>query len=110
MMKSAHARKSADRGAVRRLDFDRSASRRIVERGVDALRVVVVDVLLQEAPQVTFAENDHVIEKLPPDAADEALRRPVLPGTAERCALGLDAEACDRRAHFGGEDRVVVED
>ncbi len=110
MVKPTDARECDDRGPVRRLRFDRSPRGRIAERGMDALRVVVLDVLLKEASQVTFAKHHNVIEKLPADAADEALRRPVLPGTSIRRALGVDAEVCDRGGHFGREDRIVVED
>jgi hypothetical protein len=60
-----------------------------------ALGVVVLDVLPKQASQVPFAEHDHVIEKLPPNAADEALRRPVLPRASEGCALEIDSEPFD---------------
>ncbi len=77
---------------------------------MDALGVVVVDGLVKQASQMAFTEHHHVIEKLSPNAADEALRRPVLPWASERRAPGTDAEARDRGGDFGGEDRVVVED
>jgi hypothetical protein len=83
MVKSSDARKAADPGAIRGPGIDGSPGRRITKRGMDALRVVVLDVLPKQASQMVLVEHDHMIEQLPPNAADEALRRPVLPGAAE---------------------------
>jgi hypothetical protein len=43
---------------------------------VDTLGVVVLDVLPEQASQMVFAEHDHVVEKLPANAADEAFSGP----------------------------------
>jgi hypothetical protein len=110
MVKSSHAREANDAGAIGRPGIGGSPGWRIAERGVDALGVVVIDVLLKQAPQMVFAEHDHVIEKLPPNASDEAFSRPVLPRASERRSPGMDAECLDRGGDFGAEDRVVVED
>ncbi len=110
MMKSAHAREANDAGAIGGPRVSRSPGWRIAERGVDALGVVVLDVLLKQAPQMVFAEHHHVIEKLPPNASDEAFSRAVLPRASERRTPGTDAECLDRGGDLSGEDRVVVED
>ena len=41
--------------------------------------VVVGLVRAEDAPQVSLVENDHVVETLPPDGADDAFRVGVLP-------------------------------
>jgi hypothetical protein len=51
---------------------------------VDPLGVVVVDVLLEEPPEVPFAEYDDVIEQLAAAGPDPALSERVLPGAAVR--------------------------
>ena len=109
MMKSAHAREANDAGAIGGPRVSRSPGWRIAERGVDALGVVVLDVLPKQAPQMVFAEHHHVIEKLPPNASDEAFSRAVLPRASERRAPGTDAECLDRGGDLSGEDGVVVE-
>jgi hypothetical protein len=45
-------------------------------RGLAALPgggVVVIEVMSEDAPQVTLVHHDHMIEALPPDAADQSL-------------------------------------
>ncbi len=73
--------------------LERPAGGRIADRGVDSLRVVVVDVLAQQASQVVLAEHDDVVQKLPTYTSDEALGRSVLPWALERRALGSDAQS-----------------
>src|SRR5688500_4563712 len=57
-----------------------------------------------------FPEDDHMIEKFSANTADEALGRPILPGTSEGGSSGMDSESHDRAGDVGREDRVVVED
>ena len=52
MGKSSHAREADDPGAIGGLRVRGSPGRCIAERGVDALGVVVIKVLLKEASQV----------------------------------------------------------
>src|SRR5688572_22380129 len=51
-----------------------------------------------------------MVEELPAHGADEAFCRPVLPGTLERRALGMETETLDHLSDRGAEDRVVVVD
>jgi hypothetical protein len=95
MVKPSHTRARDDPGPIRRLRFHPSTVWRIADRRVDALGVVVLDVLPKQASQVLLAKHNHVIEKFPPNASDKALRGPVLPGATECCSLGTDAEARD---------------
>ena len=73
-----------------------AALRGVPERGVDTLRVVVLDVLAEQPSQVIFAQHDHVIEKFAPNRSHEAFRCPILPGTLERRSLRMDSESRDR--------------
>ena len=109
-VKTADALQSDRLSRLGRLRFARSTCRRIMDRGVDALGVVVLDVFAQQASQVVFAEHDHVVEKLSANAADEPLCRAVLPSALERGSPGMDSESPDRAGDVGREDRIVVED
>ncbi len=42
--------------------------------------IVVADVFLENQPQMQLAENDHMVETLPPDRTDRPLGIRVLPG------------------------------
>ena len=78
MMEAADARQRDNLTGARR--FDRAHDRRVaVERHVRAVRVVVSDVLADQAKQVPFAEHDHVVEQLAAQRPHESFRVPVLP-------------------------------
>ena len=77
---------------------------------MDALGVVVIDVLPEQPSQMVFPEDDDMVEKLSANTADEAFGRPILPGTSEGGSSGMDSESHDRAGDVGREDRVVVED
>ena len=51
---------------------------------MNAIFVVVADVLSNKPPQVGFAQHDNVIEQLSATAANPALGHAVLPGTCNR--------------------------
>jgi len=72
--------------------------------------MVVVDVLTHEALEVTFIQNDHMVEQVAATAADPTLCNPVLPRTSEARPLWLDTEALDRINHFGAEVCAAIKD
>jgi hypothetical protein len=75
-------------------ELDQPAARRIlVEREMSASPVIVREVANQDAAQVPFAEDEHVIQTLPPDRADEPLREWILPGAVRRRQDFTDAHA-----------------
>jgi len=76
---------------------------------VDPLGVVVGNVVREQAPEMTFAEDDHVIEKLSSTGSHPPLGDRVLPGAAVRRAHGIDPKVPDRSQDLRGEDRVAVE-
>jgi hypothetical protein len=51
----------------------------LVEREVSASLMVVREVADQDAAQVPFTEDENVIQTLPSDRTDEALREGILP-------------------------------
>jgi hypothetical protein len=51
-----------------------------VERQMCLPSMVVAEVVLEESLPVTLVENDHVIETISPDRADEPLNVRALPG------------------------------
>ena len=110
MVEAADALQGDDLGTGRGRRLRRSAFGGIADRSVDSLRVVVVDVLAEKTSQVSFAEHDDVVEKLAANAADEALRCPVLPGALKGSPFRIQAERSDGASNTVREDRVVVED
>jgi hypothetical protein len=58
----------------------------IPQARVDPLSVVVGHVVGQKSPEVTFAEDDDVIQKLTATGSHPSLGERVLPGTAVRRA------------------------
>jgi hypothetical protein len=95
VVKASHPRQTDDLGLVGGSFLDRAAFGSVANRGVDALRVVVLDVLPEQASQMVLAQDDYVIEQLSPNASNKALGSSVLPGTLESCSSGVDPEIPD---------------
>ena len=77
MMKSAE---NPSRGDVAEA-MNGTTGRRILGKGeMRPELVVIVGVGGKDPAQVTFAEDDDVIEAFPADRANQPLRKPVLPG------------------------------
>jgi hypothetical protein len=66
-----------DRAALRRLDWA-TVGGVLVEREMCASLTVVREVADQDAAQVPFTEDENMIQTLPPDRTDEALREGIL--------------------------------
>ena len=56
-----------------------------------------------------LVEDEHVIHQVSATASDPALGDPVLPGTAERRAHGLNKHVLDRREHLAIKHRVPIQ-
>jgi hypothetical protein len=69
---------------------------------VSSIIVVVADVLIHEALQMSLVENDHVVEKISTTVADEALRDAILPWALKAGSFGFDVEA-----HAGLNDLYI---
>lgn len=81
-------------GTVRRSDLGVSAFRGIADRGVDPLRVVVLDVLPDKTSQVLLVQNEHVIEKLARRTSPASRTRTTISVSSRRC--------CDASARTSG--------
>ena len=93
MVKTSDTRQSNYRGAIGRAGFDGPTDRRIADRGMNSLIVVVVDIFPEQPSQMAFVQDDDVIEKLAAHASNEPFSGSVLPWASERRALGVDLEA-----------------
>ena len=76
---------------------------------MDPIRVVVRHVVSEQTPEMTFAEDNHVIETLSSTGSYPPLGDRVLPGAPVRRAHGIDPQAPDRSHDLRREDRVAVE-
>ena len=70
--------------------------RRVSQASVNALVVVVGNIVPQQAVQVPFIQDDYVIQHLSTHASHPAFGRSVLPGALKRRALRFYAETPDR--------------
>ena len=96
-----------DRAALRRLDWA-TVGGVLVEREMCASLMVVREVADQDAAQVSFTEDEHVIQTLPPDRADEALREGILPWAVRGREDFLDPQALHAAPKRLAVDLVAV--
>ena len=75
MMKAANAGQPDNLGLRRRGVLGGSPDREMPKPSVDSVGVVVIDVFAQQAMQMPFVHDDHMIEKLPADASDRPIFR-----------------------------------
>ena len=61
-MKPSDTRQSDDRGIYRRTTLDLATDRRVSKLCVNAISIVVADVVAHQAPQMRLVKDDHVIE------------------------------------------------
>jgi hypothetical protein len=86
MLQSAQAWQRNHRGVVARLLLDRAPSRRILaQRIVNPVLMIVPDVILKQAEQVTFVQSNDMVQHLAATASHPALRRSILPGRLHAC-------------------------
>ena len=71
VVKTSDTQQSNHRGAIRRAGFDGPTDRRIADRGMNSLIVVVVDIFPEQPSQMVFVQDDDVIEKLAAHASNE---------------------------------------
>ena len=80
----------------------------LVEREVGARLMVIGEVPGQDAAQVSFAQDENVVETLAPDRTDQALRERILPGAVRRREDFLDPHALHAVAELLAIDLVTV--
>lgn len=71
--------------------------------------MVIYEVLLENAACVRLVQDDHVIQALAFEGADNALAVTVLPGRASADHLFLGVHAPERSLQTSGADQVVQE-
>jgi hypothetical protein len=77
---------------------------------VAAPAMIVLEVVAEKASQVAFTEDDHVIEALTPNAADDSLHEGTLPRAPRRGENLLDAEAFHTRLELVPVDAIAISD
>src|SRR2546428_7298802 len=102
MMQTTDLRYSNDGPKRRRLNAPRDGSIPL-QREMWTRDVVVVDVALQDAPEVLFAEDDQVVQAFAPDRADDSLGIGVMPGRLGRGEDLPDANRPDGPSICGHE-------
>ena len=85
-----------------------SVRRSLRKREVRPIVVVIANVFIHEAFQVTLIENDHMVKEITSAGADPALGNAVLPWTSEAGPLWLNAETPDCFDHFVIELRTAI--
>ena len=97
-----------DRAALRRLDWA-AVGGVLVEREMCASVMVVREVADQDAAQVPFTEDENVIQTLPSDRTDEALREGILSWAVRGREDFLDPQALHAAPKLLAVDVVVEE-
>ena len=111
MMQAADAGHSHDLGGPAGPAFDHPGVRRLLLQGiVNAIVVVILEVISNQPKQMGFVQDHHVVQEFPATAPHPGLRHTVLPGTAISCSDQLTAEGFQHRRHFSAEPDVAVED
>ena len=83
MMRAAYLRYTYDLGGRVRPSFDHTGRGCLLPQGiVNAIVVVILEVISNEPTKVGFVQHDHVVQEFPATAPYPALRHTVLSGTA----------------------------
>src|SRR5215469_8298893 len=111
VMQPTESRQRDNVAAIRRNRGWNSTNRAIFSQcEMSPVLVVIADVFLQQSAQVSPIQHDHMIEQIPPYAANPALRDSVLPRTAEGSAHRPESHCLRSRNDIGAELRVTIED
>src|SRR6516165_2387029 len=82
-MQAADAGYSHDLGGPPGPAFDHPEVRRLLLQGiVNAIVVVILEVISKQPTEMGFVQDDHVVQQFPPTTSHPTLRHTVLPGTA----------------------------
>ena len=82
----------------------------LAQRKMRSILVIIPDVIVHQAFQMPFVENDHMIVQIAAAVADPALSDAILPWASEASSLGLDAKALRRVDHFFIELLAPIKD
>jgi hypothetical protein len=110
MMEATDARHAQNACRIGLPPFENTAITLIFVQGVmDAIFVVIVEVLSNKPPQMGFA-HDHWVQQLSARAANPALRHAVLPGTAIGRSNQLASEAFQHPRSVSAEFAITIKD
>src|SRR5215472_11680394 len=88
MMQAADAGQPHDLGGAPRPASDHPERRRLLLQGiVNAIVVVILEVISNQPTQMGCVQDDHVVQQFPAATSHPALRHPVLPGTSMRRSI-----------------------
>jgi hypothetical protein len=105
---------AADAGYTHEVDgsgrpsFDNMASRRLLPQGIlDAIFVVIPDVLSNEPTEMKVAQHNYMVEQFRATASHPAVRNAVLPWAAISRPNQLAAEVIQHRRDLSAEPTVT---
>ena len=111
MMQTAQSRHGYDLATCTGILFCHATGRRFLRQcKMRPVFVIVTDVLIHQAFQMAFIENDHMVEQIASAVANPALGNAILPRTSITCPLGLDAKHLHRIDQFLVELRAAIKD
>lgn len=80
----------------------------LCQREMRPVLVVVTDVLVHQASEMPFIQNNHVVEQIATAVANPSFGDTILPRTSEAGSLRLDAEVLHRVDYFIIELRAAI--
>src|ERR1035438_10156086 len=86
------------------------AGRSLRQREMRSVFMVITNVFADQAFQMPFVENNHMVKQVPPAIANPTLCNTVLPRTSEAGSCWLDAEALHGVDYFFIEVCAAIED
>ena len=111
MMETTEPREREHRATCAWVIHHHTASRSfLAEPKMRSVLVVIANVFVHQAFQMSLIHDDHVIKQIEAAGADPAFRDAVLPRTTEAGSLGLNAEAPYRANNFLVEIAAAIKD
>jgi len=68
----------------------------LLQPEMGSIVVIIADILGHQPFEMSFVENNHMVEYVPPAISDKSFRDAILPWTAEAGLLGRDSKALYR--------------
>lgn len=110
MLQAAQARRGNYRRFRGRFWLDRSSIRSVLFQGtVNAVFVVIADVIPDDSAQVLFIQRDHVIEDLAATTSDPSFGGSVLPWRLYARPFWFQPRRLEEGNDVGVEDRIAVQ-
>lgn len=110
-MQAAQARTGNHYSVRCRPLLDRASVWRILFQGVvNAVLVVVIHVIAEQAPEMLFVQRDHLVQDLAAATPHPSFRNTVLPRRLDARSLGLQTGSLQERHDVAVKFRVSVEE